>query len=181
MMNPFAEVAEYYIERWRLRSPVVVHKSDGEFTIGVRSPRGPARNPKPSGFRDTSDVGAVRTVTFFGSWSELSISHRAPKAYFSDEIRLQRRSGTILKIPRWPEGASVFRAAPFRVIADTAARQAGCAAASIVKYALSDEMEARAREASCYTLASRRIHDGSSEQREFDPSAANGRAWSPIK
>lgn len=159
MFNPIAELARHYgaaIKRW---SPIKLRTTSDTVTIALLSER----------------RRAPRTLTLFASDVEVSASHRAPGAYFSDEIRVRkaRTNGAAgcLRIPRWYDGRAAYALGPLRVIVDTAARQARGYAACIVESA-AERQKTPDNRASVYTLASRDMPDGSSQQREFDPEPA---------
>lgn len=176
ILNPFAEVAKYYVKKYRLRSPIVVETRSDRVALGIRSFRAPAFEVK--GLNEKLDRGAVRTLTIFGSSTELSVSHRAPMAYFSDEIRIQRRGVDVsgLPTPRWVgEPLAVLNVGPLRMILNSTKRQASQYAEFSVKSAqkaarhpLPPPNSAWINEC-VYTMASREIQNGTRQQMDFDP------------
>jgi hypothetical protein len=163
MLNPFAEVVGHYLARLKKWSPIVTRRGVNTFTVAMKSPE----HLRP------------RSLTFFGSESEIAIAHRAPNAHFSDEIRIRNTRRPLpdqqrFRIHRWPDAPALVRAiGPLVFIADTAARQTKNCASFNAESA--EHCRKNDTPHTCYTLASRRIPAGTEEQREFDP--APGSSW----
>jgi hypothetical protein len=165
MLNPFAEVVGHYLARLKKWSPIVTRRGANTFTVAMKSPE----HLRP------------RSLTFFGSESEIAIAHRAPNAHFSDEIRIRNTRRPLpdqqrFRIHRWPDAPALVRAiGPLVFIADTAARQTKNCAAANTEIAANRSKHATYAPRPGDTLASRRIDDGTSLQREFDPGGVASR------
>jgi hypothetical protein len=66
-----------------------------------------------------------RTVTLFASDACLAISHKAPRAYYRDEVRITDmwQSGPLPQYPTWTGDAFYRYLQPLGLRIDTAARQ----------------------------------------------------------
>lgn len=156
MFNPLAILFRYYNP---LHSPVIVHRCTKGLLLVLQSPLRRSRSsyiqfdhtcgmpPAPPKDVDgvisstsQEEVGPLpqvrilardHEITIFASDAVMSVSHRAPKAYFSDEIALYQSSGwgPDQRMPRedrrWV-GPVLFSASkgPLGFSIDSAARQA---------------------------------------------------------
>lgn len=141
MLNPIAEIARHYFD-------VAVRRDAGRIAFELKTPW--SRTP--------------RTLAFFASDVELSIAHRAPGAWFSDEIRVRKigiSKGPLNAIARWRSPQLFSKdVGPLRFTVDTAERQLRARDAFNAESA---EHCARNKDfvpSTCYTLDSRRISSG---------------------
>lgn len=131
MFNP---IVAFLKHRNPFRSPVVTHRCAEGTNIEVRSPLRSARHWYSHHACDDNFAQAAPAVnlrfrdhvlTLFASDNCLSISHKAPNAYYRSEVRVtdMYRGGMIPGHMQWPGGAFYRYLEPIGIMITSAAHQ----------------------------------------------------------